>query len=82
MLFFPGYLEKLKVSGIKWVSGFPGNITNKLPTIVGVLILNDCETGMWSKKVFVCVCVCMCVRAYMTCVRPAHLLGLWTGSEV
>ena len=57
MLFFPGYLEKLKVSGIKWVSGFPGNITNKLPTIVGVLILNDCETGMWSKKVFVCVCV-------------------------
>lgn len=43
----PGYLDKLKVSGIKWVSGFPGNITNRLPTIVGVLILNDCETGMY-----------------------------------
>lgn len=53
--FLLGYLEledKSKVSGIKWISGFPTNIPKKLPTIVGVLILNDCETGML--KIFIC----------------------------
>ena len=35
----------MKISGIKWVSGFPANIPKGLPTIVGIIVLNDYETG-------------------------------------
>jgi len=41
----PAYIEKLKSAGIKWVSGYPTNVTKKLPYISGLLILNDVETG-------------------------------------
>ncbi len=40
------FLERLKIAGIKWVSGFPDNVPKSLPTIVGLIILNDCETGL------------------------------------
>ncbi|GIN97738.1 N-[(2S)-2-amino-2-carboxyethyl]-L-glutamate dehydrogenase SbnB [Siminovitchia terrae] len=41
----PGYIPGMKVSGIKWVSGYPENFKHDLPQIMGVLILNDVETG-------------------------------------
>ncbi len=41
----PGYLQRKNVSGIKWVSGFPGNYKYGLPTIMGLIVLNDVNTG-------------------------------------
>jgi ornithine cyclodeaminase/alanine dehydrogenase len=41
----PAYMRKMKVAGLKWVSGFPKNPERGLPYISGLLILNDLETG-------------------------------------
>ena len=37
--------EDLKVAGIKWVSGFPTNVPKGIPSVVGLIIMNDSETG-------------------------------------
>jgi len=34
------------VAGLKWVSGYPPNTAKGLPYITGLLVLNDCETGV------------------------------------
>jgi ornithine cyclodeaminase/alanine dehydrogenase-like protein (mu-crystallin family) len=41
----PAYIPKMKSAGVKWVSGFPENPKRGLPYILGLLILNDPETG-------------------------------------
>jgi ornithine cyclodeaminase/alanine dehydrogenase len=42
----PAYIPAMKSAGIKWVSGFPGNVKRGAPYINGLLILNDVETGL------------------------------------
>ena len=42
----PAYVRELEVAGLKWVSGYPPNSAKGLPYITGLLVLNDCETGM------------------------------------
>jgi ornithine cyclodeaminase/alanine dehydrogenase-like protein (mu-crystallin family) len=42
----PAYVQELEVAGLKWVSGYPPNTAKGLPYISGLLVLNDCETGM------------------------------------
>jgi ornithine cyclodeaminase/alanine dehydrogenase len=42
----PAYIPALRSVGIKWVSGYPENLTRGLPYITGMLILNDEETGV------------------------------------
>jgi len=42
----PAYIPAMKSAGIKWVSGFPGNVERGAPYINGLLILNDVETGL------------------------------------
>lgn len=42
----PAYIASMKAAGIKWVSGFPGNLKLGVPYINGLLILNDAETGL------------------------------------
>ena len=42
----PAYIPALQSAGVKWVSGFPENAQHGLPYITGLLILNDCETGL------------------------------------
>jgi ornithine cyclodeaminase/alanine dehydrogenase len=42
----PAYLPSANAAGMKWVSGYPGNLPKGLPYITGLLILNDPETGL------------------------------------
>jgi ornithine cyclodeaminase/alanine dehydrogenase len=42
----PGYLPRKNAGGIKWVSGFASNYKYDLPTITGIIVLNDMETGL------------------------------------
>jgi ornithine cyclodeaminase/alanine dehydrogenase-like protein (mu-crystallin family) len=41
----PAFIPGMKAAGMKWVSGFPNNRKYSLPYIMGVLVLNDPETG-------------------------------------
>ncbi|MFE9201144.1 2,3-diaminopropionate biosynthesis protein SbnB [Micromonospora sp. NPDC007230] len=42
----PGYLGgRFRVSGVKWIASFPGNITHGLARASAVLLLNDARTG-------------------------------------
>ncbi|SLM30233.1 Ornithine cyclodeaminase [Desulfamplus magnetovallimortis] len=42
----PAYIPAMNSAGVKWVSGYPGNQKKGLPYIMGLLILNDTETGV------------------------------------
>ena len=42
----PAYIPAMQSAGVKWVGGFPDNAERGLPYINGLLILNDCETGL------------------------------------
>jgi ornithine cyclodeaminase/alanine dehydrogenase-like protein (mu-crystallin family) len=42
----PAYVRELEVAGLKWVSGYPPNTAKGLPYISGLLVLNDCDTGV------------------------------------
>lgn len=57
----PAYLPKMKVAGVKWVSGFPENPKRGLPYVSGLLVLNDPETGFP-----VCVMDCTWLTAKRT----------------
>ncbi len=50
----PAYIPAMNSAGVKWVSGYPVNQKKGLPYIMGLLILNDPETGM-AKAVMDCV---------------------------
>lgn len=41
----PAYIPAQRAAGIKWVGGYPGNQTRRLPYISGLIVLNDVETG-------------------------------------
>jgi len=41
----PGYLPALKAGGLKWVSSYPSNQALGFPAVMGVIVLNDVETG-------------------------------------
>jgi ornithine cyclodeaminase/alanine dehydrogenase-like protein (mu-crystallin family) len=41
----PGYLPRKRAAGLKWVSSFSGNTALAIPPVMGLLILNDVQTG-------------------------------------
>ena len=57
----PAYVSKMGAAGVKWVSGFPGNPKRGLPYVLGLLILNDPQTG-----VPICVMDCTWITAKRT----------------
>ena len=42
----PAFFPDKKTCGVKWVSGFPANVSKGIPSIAATLILNDPENGM------------------------------------
>jgi ornithine cyclodeaminase/alanine dehydrogenase-like protein (mu-crystallin family) len=42
----PAWLPAQRAAGVKWVAAFPGNRSRGLPTISGLIVLNDPETGL------------------------------------
>lgn len=42
----PASIPAQKAVGMKWVAGYPANSKRGLPYVTGLLILNDCETGL------------------------------------
>ena len=58
----PAYFKTLGIGGLKWVSGYPDNRAKGLPSIMGMVILNDMETG---------APVCMMDGTWITAVRTA-----------
>ena len=63
----PGYLPRRRVAGIKWVSGFATNPGRGLPTIMGLIVLNDVTTGQP---------VAVMNAAYVTVLRTAAASAL------
>jgi ornithine cyclodeaminase/alanine dehydrogenase-like protein (mu-crystallin family) len=41
----PGHLSHKKAAGLKWVSRFSSNAEYDLPAVMGLIVLNDVETG-------------------------------------
>lgn len=41
----PAFLPELQAAGMKWVSSFPTNAAKNLPAVMGVIILNEIQTG-------------------------------------
>lgn len=58
----PAYFKKLGIGGIKWVSGYPTNREIGLPSIIGLIILNDMKTG---------APVCIMDGTWITAIRTA-----------
>lgn len=41
----PGYLPRQGVAGVKWISSFSSNHHHQVPTVMGLIVLNDVDTG-------------------------------------
>ncbi len=63
----PGYLPRKDAVGLKWVSGYPSNLRHGLPLIMGLIVLNDVNTG---QPIAVMDC------AYITALRTAAASGV------
>jgi len=42
----PANVPPMSAAGIKWVAAYPGNVSLGLPQVSGLMILNDCDSGM------------------------------------
>lgn len=63
----PSFLPNFHAAGLKWVSGFPQNRNKDYPSIVGLMILNDPETG---------IPLCIMDATWITTVRTAAVSAL------
>lgn len=42
----PAYLKGMKACGLKWVGGFSNNYQRDLPSVTGIMVYNDVDTGI------------------------------------
>ena len=63
----PGYLPRKKAGGLKWVSGFSSNFNYGLPSIMGLIVLNDVNTGQP---------LAVMDGGYITAIRTAAVSGV------
>src|SRR5437868_4569267 len=42
----PAWVQGAKACGIKWVYAYPSNKSLRLPTVGGLIVLSDCDTGL------------------------------------
>lgn len=63
----PGYLPRKGAVGLKWVSGYPSNPQHGLPLIMGLIVLNDMNTGQP---------IAVMDGAYITALRTAAASGV------
>ncbi len=42
----PASVPAMSAAGVKWVAAYPGNASLGLPQVSGLMILNDCSTGL------------------------------------
>ena len=68
----PAYLPALGSVGMKWVGGYPGNFRRGLPTITGLIVLNDEETGL-PLAVMDCTWITAMRTGAATAVAARHL---------
>ena len=63
----PAYYKDLNIGGMKWVSGYSDNRDRGFPQIIGILILNDMDTG---------APLCVMDATWITAVRTAAVSAI------
>ena len=66
------FVPSLQAAGVKWISAFPDNTALGLPTISGLLILNDVHTGQ-PTAVMDCAWITAMRTAACTAISARHL---------
>ena len=69
MLYKPALMPASKIFGMKAVSIFPGNVERGLPVTTGLMLVNDCETGLP---------LALMDAQYLTALRTGAATGLAT----
>jgi ornithine cyclodeaminase/alanine dehydrogenase len=66
------YVPSVRAAGVKWISAFAENAAKGLPTITGLVILNDLETGI-PRVVMDCTWITAARTAACTAVAAKYL---------
>ncbi len=66
------FIPSLGAAGCKWIGGFPTNVARGLPTITGLMILNDLATGI-PRAIMDCTWTTAARTAACTLVAASYL---------
>jgi ornithine cyclodeaminase/alanine dehydrogenase len=66
------FIPSMGAAGVKWISAFSENAARGLPTITGLVVLNDLETGI-PRAVMDCTWITAARTAACTAVSAHHL---------
>jgi ornithine cyclodeaminase/alanine dehydrogenase len=66
------FIPSLNAAGVKWISAFPDNVGLGLPTITGLMVLNDLATGL-PQAIMDCTWITAARTAACTAVAARYL---------